>query len=130
MKRKPAAAPRMPPLLESLADRIRSWRKRRSMTQTGLASRSGVSVSFVSALEHAERCPSYERLLAIAHALQIPASELLRIEDEPSRDDGVYRELVDFARKLHLSRRQVERLIAVGRIVFGQESKPVRSGRA
>jgi len=78
MKSKSTTAPRseMPALdvgemLESLADQIRAWRGRHSMTQADLAVKSGISVSFISMIERAERSPSYETLYAIARALDI-----------------------------------------------------------
>ena len=105
-------------MLKALAEQIRMWRKRHTMTQADLAMRSGISVSFISMIERAERSPSYETLFEVARALDIPISELFRAEHEPPIDDGYFRKLVDFARGVHLSRRQVEQLIAVGRAMF------------
>ncbi|MBI5549300.1 MAG: helix-turn-helix transcriptional regulator [Deltaproteobacteria bacterium] len=105
-------------MLKALAEQIRMWRKRHSMTQADLALRSGISVSFISMIERAERSPSYETLFEVARALDIPISELFRGENEPPIDDGYFRKLVDFARGVHLSRRQVEQLIAVGRAMY------------
>lgn len=105
-------------MLKALAEQIRMWRKRHSMTQADLAGRSGISVSFISMIERAERSPSYETLFEVARALDIPISELFRAENEPPIDDGYFRRLVDFARGAHLNRRQVEQLVAVGRAMF------------
>ncbi len=125
MKARTAAAakpevlvPNASEMLKALADQIRMWRKRHSMTQADLALRSGISVSFISMIERAERSPSYETLFEVARALDIPISELFRTENEPPIDDGYFRKLVDFARGAHLSRRQVEQLIAVGRAMY------------
>jgi len=105
-------------LLAALAEQIRAWRGRHSLTQADLAVKSGISVSFISMIERAERSPSYETLYAIAAALELPVSELFRAEEEPAVDDGYYRKLIDFARGAHLSRRQVEQMIAVGRAMY------------
>ena len=106
-------------MLKALAERIRVWRKRQAMTQSDLAQRSGISVSFISMIERAERSPSYETLFEVARSLDVPISELFRGEGEPAVDDGYFRVLVDFARGAHLNRRQVEQLVSVGRATFG-----------
>lgn len=125
MSPKTSPAPKVEPvsanaveMLKALAEQIRMWRKRHGMTQADLAMKSGISVSFISMIERAERSPSYETLFEVARALDIPISELFRGENEPPIDDGYFRKLVDFARGAHLSRRQVEQLIAVGRAMY------------
>lgn len=105
-------------MLKILAEKIRTWRGRHAMTQADLATKSGISVSFISMIERAERSPSYETLFEIARALDIPVSELFRAHDEPVVEDGYFRELSDFARMAQLSRRQVDQLISVGRAMY------------
>lgn len=112
--------------LAALAERIRLWRKRHGMTQADLAIRSGISVSFISMIERGERSPSYDTLVQLAQALDIPLSELFRAENEAPADDGYYRRLVEFARAAHLSRKQVEQLVSVGRAMF-DSSEPVKA---
>lgn len=104
--------------LANLAEQIRMWRKRHEMTQADLAMRSGISVSFISMIERGERSPSYDTLVQVGQALDIPLSELFRAEDEPPKEDGYFRRLVEFGREAHLSRKQVEQLISVGRAMF------------
>ena len=104
--------------LASLAEQIRAWRRRHEMTQADLAMKSGISVSFISMIERGERSPSYDTLVQVGNALDVPLSELFRAEHEEPKDDGYFRKLVDFARGARLSRRQVEQLIAVGRAMF------------
>jgi transcriptional regulator with XRE-family HTH domain len=113
-----ATSPNASEMLKALAEQIRMWRKRHTMTQADLAMKSGISVSFISMIERAERSPSYETLFEVARALDIPISELFRAEHEPPIDDGYFRKLVDFARGAHLSRRQVEQVISIGRAMF------------
>ena len=104
--------------LANLAEQIRMWRKRHEMTQADLAMRSGISVSFISMIERGERSPSYDTLVQVGQALDVPLSELFRTEDEAPKDDGYFRRLVDFGRDARLSRKQVEQLISVGRAMF------------
>jgi transcriptional regulator with XRE-family HTH domain len=113
--------------LAALAERIRLWRKRHGMTQADLAIRSGISVSFISMIERGERSPSYDTLVQLAQALDIPLSELFRAENEAPTDDGYYRRLVEFARGAHLSRKQVEQLVSVGRAMFDAADAPVKA---
>src|SRR5690242_14439846 len=70
--------------LKALARRVRALRESLSLKQEELARRCGISVSFVSLLERGERSPSYETLLLIAKALEVPVQELFR--DGPSLD--------------------------------------------
>lgn len=110
--------------LDFLARRIRSLRERLDITQEELASRCGISVSFASLLERGERSPSYETLLQIADALEVPLAELFRPSGGPTYDDPYYSKLVDFARRRRLSRAQVDRLVAVGQLVFDEKLEP------
>ena len=114
--------------LRELGKRIRALREHRGLTQEELASRCGISVSFASLLERGERSPSYETLVQIAKALEVPVQELFR--DGPSLDaaDPSHARLLEFAKKAHLSRAQVDRFIAVGYAMFGLEAEP-RLGR-
>lgn len=113
--------------LLSLGRRVRGLREGLRLTQEEFARRCGISVSFASLLERGERSPSYDTLLTIGRALEVPVADLFRegtstLEvNEPS-----HARLVDFARRNHLSRQQVERWIAVGHAMFGLE--PERSG--
>src|SRR5258708_1256032 len=90
-------------MLAFLARRFRSLRERQGITQEEFADRCGISVSFASLLERGERSPSYETLLQIADALEIPLAELFRSAASPSDDDAYFSKLVDFARRRKLS---------------------------
>lgn len=103
-----------------LARRLRALRERRGWTQEELAERARLSVSFVSLLERGERGPSHDTLLQVAEALEVPLADLFREEDEQA---GTHR-LVDFARARHLSRAQVDRLLAVAEQLFAGEALP------
>jgi transcriptional regulator with XRE-family HTH domain len=105
--------------LDILAKRIRGLRAERGLTQEEFASRAGISISFVSMLERGERSPSYETLLQLAEALDVPPGELFRdTGGEADYDDPYFRVLGTFARENHLTRAQVDRLIRVAEALF------------
>lgn len=103
--------------LQGLARRIRALRERRSLTQEDFAARCGISVSFASLLERGERSPSYETLLQVAAALELPLWELFRLDD--AEDAGAHR-LVSLVRTRGLGRADVDRLLAVAEVMFSE----------
>jgi hypothetical protein len=54
----------------------------------------------------------------MATALEISLEELFRSAAAPSQDDPYYAKLVEFARRRKLTPHQLDRLIAVGQVVF------------
>ena len=112
--------------LLALGRRVRGLREGLRLTQEEFARRCGISVSFASLLERGERSPSYETLLTIARALEVPVADLFREGASPEVQEPSHARLIDFARRAHLSRQQVERWIAVGHAMFGLE--PERPG--
>jgi transcriptional regulator with XRE-family HTH domain len=114
--------------IAALGRRVRALRESLRLTQEEFAKRSHISVSFASLLERGERSPSYDTLLQIARALEVQASELFRDGPAPDAQDPSHARLLEFARKAHLNRSQVDRLIAVGYAMFGLE--PEQRGRA
>ncbi|AGC47759.1 DNA-binding protein [Myxococcus stipitatus DSM 14675] len=112
--------------LLGLARRIRTLRERRGLTQEDFASRCGISVSFASLLERGERSPSYETLLQVAGALELPLWELLRVDDV---DDSEPHRLEGFARAKKLSRPDVDRLLKVAEMMFASGSTPAPPAR-
>ncbi len=107
--------------LEQLGRRVRALREGRALTQEEFARKCGISVSFASLLERGGRSPSYETLLKIADALDVPVADLFREGAALEVQDPSHARLVDFARRAHLSRAQIERYIAVGAAMFGVE---------
>ncbi len=110
--------------LLALARRVRALREGLRLTQEEFARRCEISVSFASLLERGERSPSYETLLTMARVLEVGVAELFR--DGPSVEvlDPSQARLLDFARRSHLSRMQIDRLVAVGYAMFGLEAEP------
>ncbi|MFC5749124.1 helix-turn-helix domain-containing protein [Actinomadura rugatobispora] len=78
----------------NLPERLQSVRKRRGLTQRGLAELSGVSISLIRKLEQGERDDTrLETLRKLAKALQVPTSALITsvAPEEPSEDWGPLR---------------------------------------
>jgi transcriptional regulator with XRE-family HTH domain len=107
-----------------IGERIRAARlssRQRTLTQEKLAERAGISVSFLSMIERGERSAHVETLAKISDALRIPLAELFRNDRVAGRrDDAMIAPLGDFVRRERLTRRDVERLLAVARALFGR----------
>lgn len=114
-------------LLRLLGRRIRTLRERVRLTQEDFAVRCGISVSFASLLERGERSPSYETLVRVADALRISLADLFRDMTPPegTHDDPSFVRLLELARRLRLSRAQVDRLLAVGEAMFEERAEDV-----
>jgi len=77
-------APSPEQALQLLGTTIRTFRKRRRLTQRVLATRVGLTRTYVSAIEHGQTNVTIWTLLLIAAALQVPLSTLLQpLEDHP-----------------------------------------------
>ncbi len=63
-------------ILHELGARIRERRQANGVTQQTLAAELRLSVAYVSLIERGARNPPYTRVVAIAEALGVPASEL------------------------------------------------------
>jgi transcriptional regulator with XRE-family HTH domain len=124
--------PRLRSELAALSRRIRNLREKRGLTQEDFARRCGISASFASLLERAERTPSYETLVQVSEALAVPLGELFRDSSAETYEDPSFSKLVDFARARRLSRTQIDRFLAVGEAMFGEvrgpAERPVSSG--
>ena len=63
-------------LLEALGKKIRTYRKKKHMTQEELAAESNVDRHTISNIENGKEDPGYARLYKILKALQMPADAL------------------------------------------------------
>ena len=72
-----AGAPRPDQALQLLGHTIRDLRKRRGLTQRTLATRVGLTRTYVSAIERGRRNVTIWTLLQITAALQVPLALLL-----------------------------------------------------
>lgn len=61
----------------SIADTLRTLRKRAGLTLNDLAQRSGLAVSTLSKIENDQMSPTYDTLLGLAEGLEIDISELV-----------------------------------------------------
>ncbi|MEV4093852.1 helix-turn-helix domain-containing protein [Streptosporangium saharense] len=68
-------------------DRLRAWRERRGLSQTGLAALVGVTQGRISQLE-AGRKPAPPLLLRLVTALDVEVDDLLTPSDEPAGSTG------------------------------------------
>ncbi len=97
---------------------LRTSRLGPKMTQEELADKAEISVSFLSMIERGERAPHLETLSKLAGALQVPLTELFSFDSDPDKLDALYRPLVEFCRKQAMTKRDVDRLVAVAKSVF------------
>ncbi len=74
-----------PPLLASLATRVRRLRDERGWTRQDLAARSGISVRFLARIESGKGNLSVRRLADLARALGTTASDLVRTPSGQAR---------------------------------------------
>lgn len=108
-------------VVKEVGRKIRHLRSSRSgdrVTQEELAAKAGISVSYLSMLERGERAPHLDTLARLAEALGVPLSELFAFDANPDTLDPLHRPLVEFCRKQALTRRDLDRLLAVARSMF------------
>ncbi len=98
---------------------LRTSRVGAKLTQADLAARAEISVSFLSMLERGERSAQLETLARLADALEVPLAQLVDFDADPQTVDPLYRPLVEYCRRQSLSRRDVDRLVALAKVVFG-----------
>ena len=76
----------MPPTIDvelrALAAAVREIRARQQRSQERVASRGGVGRKYVGQIERGEIIPSFAALVGIAHGLDVPLSELIRVYEE------------------------------------------------
>jgi len=65
-------------LKEAVATNLKKTRTKKKLSQDALATKAGVSVSYVSMLERGQRSPPLDTLESLAKALEVPATALLR----------------------------------------------------
>ncbi len=86
-------------LQSTVAKRLEIFRKKRKLTMSGLAERSGVSKGTLSVLEDGNGNPTISTLWSIADALEVPFSDLISLDQQNTRpqlgSDGVSVQLID-----------------------------------
>ncbi|MGN6188770.1 MAG: helix-turn-helix domain-containing protein [Conexibacter sp.] len=83
----------MPPTIDAelraLAAAVREIRARHQLSQERVASSGGVGRKYVGQVERGEIIPSFAALVALAHGLDEPLSELIRVYEERLRASAV-----------------------------------------
>ncbi len=70
-----------------LGTRICEWRNRMTITQEDLSFFTGISIPYISEIEHGKKRPSLEIIVSIADALGITVDELLSGNQQSSMND-------------------------------------------
>ena len=65
-----------------LGKRVRGLRRLKRFTQETLSGKLGISVSTLSNIERGKKYPSYEVIVKLSEALQVPLEELFVLPDE------------------------------------------------
>ena len=79
----------------NIGEAIKFCRSRRNLTQSELAKRSDVSVSYLSMLEKGRRDPSLKTIEKVALGLRIPASILVLLAADPRELDPIDRTVAE-----------------------------------
>jgi len=64
------------PTNQDLGRAVRDLRRRRHMTLEALASAAGMHTTYLSRIERAHSSPTWEKLVALARALDVPPSAI------------------------------------------------------
>lgn len=71
-------------LMATVGSQLHSLRKLRSLTIEALSAQSGVSVGLISQIERGRGNPSFNTLVQMAHALEVPIGRLFHSADDTS----------------------------------------------
>ena len=107
-----------------LGERIYELRKMRQYTQEELAQKAGISLSYLSMIERAQRTPYVETLVPIAAALGITLSQLFLDLSGPRGSDGQAQDLplIAYLRTLRVDRTDVDALLRVAKAMFSSRA--------
>jgi transcriptional regulator with XRE-family HTH domain len=106
-----------------MGQRIRVLREKLSLTQEQLAEKAGISVSYLSMIERAQRTPHVETLVAISEALGVTVSQLF-LDVNESGDGGQAQDLplMAYLGTRNLDRNELEDLLKVAKAMFDDKS--------
>lgn len=71
------STPPIPHTIPSGENRIKAWRKALGLSQAALASRAGISIPYLSQLEHNVRVGSKDVLKRLAQALEVKIDQII-----------------------------------------------------
>lgn len=98
-------------------------RRARAHTQEELAERAGISVSFLSMIERAERVPHLTTLAMLANAFGVTLSELfVGVNERPNGNLQTLLPLVSYLANLRLDSRDVDALVLVAKTMFEERT--------
>ncbi len=104
---------------DQIGKRVRDLRNTLSFTQEELATKTGISVSFLSMIERGERRPTLKTLVVISEAMGVTLSQFFSEVKVPQENIGQTGPLLATRLEdLRLSQDQVEILIVVARAMF------------
>jgi len=67
-------------IMKATADRLRSLRRQKDLSQEELALRAGINTVYYGQIERGVKCPTIDTLYKIALGLEVPAADLLRFD--------------------------------------------------
>ncbi len=106
-----------------IGERVRELRKQLSLTQEELAERAGISVSFLSMIERAERMPHLETLVRLTSALGVSLYDIFAAVSDPSKDYGKpLVPLIEYLQELSLEPSDVQALLVIAKALFEKTS--------
>lgn len=118
--------------MTTVGERIRSRREDLGWKQDDLATKAGISKSFLSDLENGKRNVGADKLLDIARALNLSLDYLMKGEDvdtskQPSRELQIPTALAEFAEEEGLTFRQAIALLEMQNQIIAHRSSAKKS---
>jgi transcriptional regulator with XRE-family HTH domain len=109
-----------------LGQRIREVRRTLSYTQEQLAERAGISVSFLSMIERAQRVPHVETLGMLANALNMSLSQIfIGVNESIDHRPAVFLPLIASIDNLRLDSSDVDTLLLVAQTLSKKKNRSV-----
>ena len=118
--------------MTTVGERIKARRDELDWTQDDLATKAGISKSFLSDLENGKRNVGADKLLDIARALSLSLDYLMKGEDgdtskQPSRELQIPTALAEFAEEEGLTFRQAIALLEMQNQIIAHRSSAKKS---
>lgn len=107
-------------IVQEVGRKLLRLRKSKPVTQREVAAQAGISVSFLSMIERGARAPHLETLGKLATALHVPLAELFSFDSAPEQVEALYHPLIHYCRQHALSRPDVDRFLAMAKILFNR----------
>lgn len=73
---------------------LQSHRKGKKMSQNELAERTDLDRTYISMLERGKRYPSLETVIKVSHALELKASDVIRVVEDNIESCSITRQAV------------------------------------